>query len=75
VTITTVAGATHHLRIRSVRNGVIYGDHDSVPFSEIASIDRREFSAAKTVILVVVAAGVVGAIVAAATAVRPNVGL
>jgi hypothetical protein len=55
---------------------VIYGDHDSVPFSEITSIDRRDFSATKTTILVVVILGVVGAIAAGAhSAEHPNVGL
>lgn len=76
VTITTVVGAKHRLRIRSVRDGVIYGDHDSVPFSEIASIDRRDFSATKTTILVVVILGVVGALAAAiSSADHPNAGL
>jgi len=76
VIIMTVAGARHHFRIRSVRDGLIYGDHDSVPFSEIVSIDRREFSATKTTILAVVILGVAGAIAAAAhSAEHPNVGL
>jgi hypothetical protein len=76
VVITTVAGAKHHLRVSSVRDGVIYGDHDSVPFSEIASIDRRDFSATKTTILVVVIAGLVGAIAAGiSSAGHPNTGL
>jgi hypothetical protein len=75
VIITTVAGAKRHLRVRSVRDAVIYGDHESVPFSEIASIDRREFSATKTTILVVVILGAVGAIAAAAnSAEHPKVG-
>ena len=76
VIITTVAGARHQMRIRSVRDGVIYGDHDSVPFSEIASTDRQDFSATKTTILVVVILGVVGAIAAAVnSANHPNTGL
>ena len=76
VAITTVAGARRLLRVRSVRDGVIYGDHDSVPFSEIVSIDRRDFSATKTAVLVVVILGVVGAIAAAAnSAGHPNTGL
>jgi hypothetical protein len=75
VIITTVAGVRHRFRISSVRDGVIYGDHDSVPFSEIASVERRDFSATKTTILAVVILGVVGAIAAAASSVHPNVGL
>jgi hypothetical protein len=76
VVITTTAGATHRFRIRSVRDGVIYGDHESVPFSEIASVQRREVSATKTTILVVVILGVVGAIAAAVnSADHPHVGL
>ena len=76
VIITTVGGVRHHLRIRSVRDGVIYGDHESVPFSEIVSVDRRDFSAPKTTILVFVILGVVGTIAAAAhSAEHPNVGL
>jgi hypothetical protein len=76
VIITTVAGTTHYLRIRSVRDGVIYGDHDAIPFSEIASIDRRDISAEKTTILVAVVLGAVGAIAAAVgSAGHPRVGL
>lgn len=68
VIIKTVTGTKHGLRVSSVSDGVIYGDHDSVPFSEIASIDRREFSAAKTALLVVGIAGIVGVIAALASA-------
>jgi lysophospholipase L1-like esterase len=50
VIITTLAGAKHRFRVRSVRDGVIYGDRDSVAFSDIASIDRRDFSSPKTAI-------------------------
>ena len=72
----THRGIQHHLRVSSVHDGVIYGDHDSVPFSEIASVYRRDFSATKTTILVVVLAGVAGAIAAAiSSASHPNVGL
>jgi hypothetical protein len=73
VIISTVAGAQHHLQIRSVRDGVIYGDHDSVSFSEIDSIERREFSATKTTLLVVVIVGDVGGIASAVgSASHPN---
>jgi hypothetical protein len=76
VVITTTSGAKHQFRVSSVHDGVVYGDHDSVPFSEIASVQRRETSAAKTTILVVVILGLVGALAAAInSAGHPNVGL
>jgi hypothetical protein len=76
VVITTVAGATHRFRVRSVHDGVIYGDHDSVPFSEIASVQRRETSAPKMAILVVVILGLVAALAAAINSgEHPNAGL
>ena len=76
VSITTTSGAKHRFRVDSVHDGVIYGDHVSVPFSEIASVQRRETSAAKTAILVVVILGVVGVLAAGIHAAsHPNVGL
>ena len=76
VFITTTSGAKHRFRVSSVHDGGIYGDHDSVPFSEIASVQRRETSATKTTILVVVIAGVVAAIASGVHAAEhPNVGL
>jgi hypothetical protein len=65
VLITTTTGAKHQFRVSSVHDGVIYGDRDSVPFAEIASVQRRETSAAKTTILVIVVAGLVGGLAAA----------
>jgi hypothetical protein len=59
-----------------VHDGAIYGDHDSVPFSEIGSVERREYSATKTTVLVVVILGVVGAIAAGVSSGgHPNTGL
>jgi len=76
VVITTTSGAKHQFRVSSVHDGTIYGDHDSVPLNEIASIKRRESSAAKTTILVVVILGVVGAIAAGiSSAEHPHTGL
>jgi hypothetical protein len=75
VVITTTSGVRHQFRVSSVHDGAIYGDHDSVPFSEIASVQRRETSATKTTILVVVILGVAGALAAAvSSASHPNVG-
>jgi hypothetical protein len=74
VVITTTAGVRHQFRVSAVHDGVIYGDHDSVPFSEIASVERRESSGAKTTILVVVIVGVVALLAAAVNAgSHPNV--
>lgn len=76
VVIKTVAGTTYRFRIASVRDGVIYGDHESVPFSEIASVERRESSPGKTTLLVVVILGVVGALAAAIhSGLHPNTSL
>lgn len=76
VVITTTSGAKHQFRVSSVHDGAVFGDHDSVPFSEIASIERREYSGTKTTILVVVILGVVGAIAAAVNSgEHPNSGL
>jgi hypothetical protein len=74
VVITTTSGAKHQFRVSAVHDGTIYGDHESVPFFEIASVERREVSAPKTTILVVVILGVVGVIAAAvSSAEHPHV--
>lgn len=65
VLITTTSGAKHQFRVSSVHDGVIYGDHDSVPFSEIASVQRRELSESKTSFLVLLILAVVGGLAAA----------
>lgn len=68
VVVTTTSGAKHRFRVRSVHDGVIYGDHDSVPFSEVSTVQRRETSAPKTTILVIGILGVVGVLAAAINA-------
>jgi hypothetical protein len=76
VIITTTSGVKRKFRVSSVRDGVIYGDRDSVPFGEVASVQRREASAPKTAILVVVILGIVGVLAAGIHAAsHPNVGL
>jgi hypothetical protein len=76
VLITTTSGAKHRFRVSSVHDGVIYGEHDSVPFSDIASVQRRETSAPKTAILVAVILGVVGVLAAGIHAAsHPNINL
>ena len=76
VVITTTSGAKHRFPVSSLHDGVIYGDHDSVPFSEVASVERRESSPTKTTLLVAVIVGVVGVLAASIHAAsHPNVGL
>lgn len=76
VIITTISGAKHQFRVSSVHDGVIYGDHDSVPFSEIASVQRREISASKTTLLAVLILAVVGGLAAAIdSGLHPHTGI
>jgi hypothetical protein len=76
VVIVTLRGAKHAFRISSVHDGVIYGEHDSVPFSEIASVEKRETSSPKTTLLVVVILALVGFIAAGINAgEHPNTGI
>jgi hypothetical protein len=74
VIVTTTSGAKHQFRVSSVHDGAIYGDREPIPFSEIASIQRREASATKTTLLVLGILAVVGAIAAGINAAgHPNV--
>jgi hypothetical protein len=76
IIITTVTGATHALRVTSVHDGVIVGDHESIPFSEVASIVRKDPSPTKTTILVTSIAAVVAFLaIAAHAAAHPNAGI
>lgn len=50
--IDTSDGATHDLVIRSIRGGIIHGDHEAFPIEAIVSIQKRELSVGKTVGLV-----------------------
>lgn len=71
VVITTVQGTKHKFVVRSVRDGAIYGAHDSVPLNEIATLQKREFSTGKTVVLVVILLGVVAGIAVAVSNAAP----
>jgi hypothetical protein len=76
VVVTTTSGVKHQFRVSSVHDGAIYGDLDPIPFSEIASVERRETSASKTAILAVVILGLTGALAAAINSgEHPNTGL
>jgi hypothetical protein len=68
VIVTTTSGAKHQFRVSSVHDGAIYGDREPIPFSEIASVQRRETSATKTTLLVIGVLAVVGVIAAGISA-------
>jgi hypothetical protein len=74
VVVTTTSGVKRQFRVSSVHDGAIYGDHEPIPFGEIASIQRRETSATKTTLLVVGILAVVGIVAAGiSSASHPNV--
>ncbi len=65
VVVTTTSGAKHQFRVSSVHDGAIYGDRDPIPFSEIASVQRREINGGNTSLLVLLILAVVGGLAAA----------
>jgi hypothetical protein len=52
VSIVTSDDRTHEFRIRAIRDGVIQGTSDSVPLDRLVTLQKREFSRAKTCLLV-----------------------
>jgi hypothetical protein len=51
VSIVTSDDRTHEFRIRAIRDGVIHGTSDSVPLDRVVTLQKREFSRAKTCLL------------------------
>lgn len=51
VSIVTTDAKTHKFRVRSVSAGIIEGRKDRVPIDQIVSVQKREFSRAKTWLL------------------------
>ena len=52
VSIVTSDDRTHEFRIRAIRDGVIQGTSDSVLLDRLVTLQKREFSRAKTCLLV-----------------------
>src|ERR1035438_5394075 len=52
VSIVTRDDQTHAFRIRAISDGVIQGKSDSVPVAQVVTLQKREFSRAKTCLLV-----------------------
>ena len=64
VVVVTTDNHTHRFAVTAIGAGLIDGKSDSVPVDQIASLERRQFSRARTVALVcgvvlVVAGGIV----------------
>ncbi|MGC2032347.1 MAG: hypothetical protein WA642_20180 [Steroidobacteraceae bacterium] len=51
VSIVTSDDRTHEFRIRALGEGVIQGTSDSVPLDRVVTLQKREFSRAKTCLL------------------------
>jgi hypothetical protein len=52
VSIVTADAKTHKFRVRGMNEGILQGGKDRVPVGQIVSVQRREFSRAKTLLLV-----------------------
>jgi hypothetical protein len=52
VSIVTADAKTHKLRVRRISAGIIEGRKDRVPIDQIVSLQKRQFSRAKTWLLV-----------------------
>lgn len=52
VSIVTDDYETHEFRIRAIRDGIIEGKSDSVPVAHAIYVEKRQFSRAKTLLLV-----------------------
>lgn len=60
VSIVTADAKTHTLAVREITAGVIVGKTDTIPVEQVVSLEKRQFSRAKTVALVVGVILVVG---------------
>jgi hypothetical protein len=52
VSIVTADAKTHRFRVRAISDGFLQGGEDRVPVDQIVSVQKREFSRAKTFLLV-----------------------
>jgi hypothetical protein len=52
VAIVTADAKLHKFRVRAISEGMVQGREDRIPVDQIVSVQRREFSHAKTVLLV-----------------------
>jgi hypothetical protein len=50
--IVTADAKTHNFAVAEIRAGVIAGKADSVPVDQVVSVEKRQFSRAKTLALV-----------------------
>jgi hypothetical protein len=68
VAIGTTDGREHAFTVKAVDPGTIRGKHDSIPIDQVVFVHKREFSAGKTLCLVLGIVTVGDIIVSSATA-------
>ena len=68
VLIVTTDNKSHKFKVTGIRSGVIEGKATSIPVDQVVSVQRREFSTGKTVVLIAGIVVVIGGLVAIAAA-------
>jgi hypothetical protein len=71
VSIVTIDAKTHKFRVHAISEGIVQGSKDRVPVEQIVSVQRREFSAAKTFVLAGCGLAFAGLIIYAAAHAAP----
>jgi hypothetical protein len=71
VSIVTTDAKTHKFRVRVISEGMVQGGKDRVPVDQIVSVQKREFSRAKTWLLVGCGVAFTGLIIYAAAQAAP----
>jgi hypothetical protein len=71
VSIVTTDAKTHKFRVRAISEGIVQGRQDRIPVDQIVSVQKREFSRAKTFLLVACGVAFTGLIIYAAAQAVP----
>lgn len=68
VLIVTTDNKSHKFNVTGIRSGLIEGKATSIPVDQVVSVQKREFSTGKTVVLIAGIVLVIGGLVAIAAA-------
>jgi hypothetical protein len=71
VLIVTTDNESHKFKVTGIRSGLIEGNATSIPVDQVVSVQKREFSTGKTVVLIAGIVLVIGGLVAIAAASAP----